>query len=188
MANPVLVQLPAGQSVDLFTAVGNLLDAALQGVMLHPGKGGESAAEVHLPDGMDCRRAAERLRRAAATIQGTEYVPEPRDDEELVDPMTVNRMTADEDGGVTVRIGCPMEVAQAAAKNLIAAFLPALDASGAVNYLSFDAVDPETHQRYALIVCRPDGKTPHQLRKEAEAEVERLRALVDELRQEGTGD
>lgn len=61
---------------------------------------------------------------------------------------------------------------------MISSFLPALRESGAPNYLSFDAYDRSDGSKYVLIIVKPDGKTPHELRQEAEAEVSRLREQV----------
>ncbi|MBF6085126.1 hypothetical protein IU485_27520 [Nocardia cyriacigeorgica] len=55
---------------------------------------------------------------------------------------------------------------------------------GAVNYAEaeMDVRDPDTTESFVLTVRRANGKTPHQLRQEAEAEVERLRAEIAELK------
>lgn len=180
----VLVQLPVGQPITLFSALGDLLDAALDGALLAPGSHGSVNAEVRLPDGMTAHEAADRLRHAAATVRGVEYVPQPVDEDEP--ELTTGHMRVDDDGGMSFGVGGPREVYEQAAVFLIDTFRPALDAHGAPNYLSFDAEDPRTRrddipgtgEKYALIVCRPGGQTPHELRREAE--VERLRGLLAE--------
>jgi hypothetical protein len=183
-----LVHLPAGQPIDLFSALGDLLAAALHGAMLAPGSHGSVNAEVRLPSGMNTREAADRLRHAAAAVRGVEYVPQPRPDDEP--ELTTGHMRLD-DTGVSFGMGGPREVYEQAAINLIDAFRPALDRDDAPNYVQFEAEDPRTRdgglpttgERYALIVCRPGGKTPHQLRREAEAEAERLRAAIERVRE-----
>ncbi|WP_068059341.1 hypothetical protein [Nocardia xishanensis] len=58
-----------------------------------------------------------------------------------------------------------------------------LDNPAAVNYVEveMDVQNRDTRERFVLTVRRAEGKTPHALRKEAEAEVERLRARLAEL-------
>lgn len=176
----VLVQLPVGQPIDLFAAVGSLLDAAIVGVMMGPGMSPEVAAQVLLPEGLTPRDAAERLRQAAAQVDGTDYVPLDHDPDDL--DLTVGQVRKHEDGGISIGIGGPMDVAQRAAQATIDAFIPALDESGATNYLEFDATVRATGARLCLIVCRHDGKSPHKLRQEAEAERDQALAQVAAVR------
>lgn len=183
-----LVHLPAGQPIALFSALGDLLDAALQGAMLAPGTDPAVTAEVRAPDGMTAREAADQLRHAAAAVRGVEYLPQPRSDDEP--ELTTGHMRHDETG-MSFDMGGPREVYEQAAVNLIDAFRPALDRDDAPNYVQFEAEDPRTRdgglpttgERYALIVCRPGGKTPHQLRRDAEAEVERQRGAIERVRE-----
>ena len=52
--------------------------------------------------------------------------------------------------------------------------------NGAVNYIemTFESRAAMPGQRFVVTVQRCDGKTPHALRREAEAEAERLRGLL----------
>jgi hypothetical protein len=51
----------------------------------------------------------------------------------------------------------------------------------APNYIESTVFDPETRARYVIYAAKSDRQTPHELRKKAEAEVERLKAQVAEL-------
>lgn len=54
--------------------------------------------------------------------------------------------------------------------------------TGGINYVEFGLQDPDgTPQPFVYCVQRRDGETPHALRMKAEAEVERLRALVKDM-------
>ncbi|MGX1809741.1 hypothetical protein ACWIGI_28805 [Nocardia sp. NPDC055321] len=57
------------------------------------------------------------------------------------------------------------------------------DNPGAVNYLEMEMQvgDPDTGEQFVLTVQRKAGKSAHQLRVEAEAEVARLRAHISRL-------
>ena len=57
---------------------------------------------------------------------------------------------------------------------------------GAENYLTWDCVDPATGGRYTLTVGKPGGKSPHEKRLEAEAELEQERARADAAEQDLT--
>jgi hypothetical protein len=69
-------------------------------------------------------------------------------------------------------------------KGVLAAMAVAMiDVYGdAENYAEFSIKPAGNPNEYVLTVTKRHGKTPHDLRLEAEAEVERLTALVDELR------
>jgi hypothetical protein len=179
----VVAQIPAGQSIALFSAVGALLDAALGGAMLAPGNGRDVAAVAQLRAGQSEQDAVGRLR-AAISVLTDEPLPVvvvPADPEPV---LTVQQVSADpDDGGVTFSIGRPDEMAQDMAAALLEAFIPALEHHDAANYLEFPATDPATGQRYAVIVVKPNGLSPHQARQQAEAEADRLRAQLAELRQ-----
>lgn len=80
-----------------------------------------------------------------------------------------------EDGDVRLRLILANELAT----NMTFAFRQILDANpGAQNYVEQTVMDRETGQRYAFVVCRPEGKTPDQLRREAEADRDQLAAAV----------
>ena len=55
----------------------------------------------------------------------------------------------------------------------------------AENYVEMLLVDPTTHERFTVTVLKPGGRTPHELRLEAEAErdeaLAQLTALTDQL-------
>jgi hypothetical protein len=78
-------------------------------------------------------------------------------------------------GGFTMTI----ENAGEATKGLVAAARAMLDQHdpAPTNYVQQDVVftDPDTgaRERYVIVYCRPGGKTPHQLRAEAENRIER---------------
>lgn len=74
--------------------------------------------------------------------------------------------------------GWSMTITQAkgASAGFVAAAKGMLDGHGADNYVEQEIFLGETRERYLIIYVRPDGKTPHQLRRDAEAETEKLRA------------
>lgn len=177
----VLVRLPAQLPLDLVSAIGNYISAALPGAMLGPGDGRGNAADVFAGGDLSMRETVERLRHATAAVEGVEYVPS--EDDHVDDGLVLNRLTVDE-SGVVVGVGGNREVAERAAKNLLAAFIPYLDEQGATNYLQWDVMIPQRDehgnwvgpdQRFAFIVVRPGKKSPHELRRDAEAELEKLR-------------
>lgn len=84
------------------------------------------------------------------------------------------------DAGVTdLQVGMAMETAA----GLVSAAKTFLTATGAENYVEQHVHDRETGERYTLTIQRPGKKTPHQLRREAEAErdkaMDEWRAAVD---------
>lgn len=182
-ASVVVAQIPAGQSIALFSAVGSLLDAALGGAMLAPGNGRDVAAVAQLRAGQSEQDAVVRLRAAISMLTG-ETLSVTDVAAELEPALTVQQVSADpDDGGVTFSIGRPDDMARDMAAALLEAFIPALEHHDAVNYLEFPATDPTTGQRYAVIVVKPTGLTPHEARQQAEAEADRLRAQLAELLQ-----
>lgn len=69
------------------------------------------------------------------------------------------------------------------ATNMTLAFKSILDAQpGAENYVEQEVIERNGGNRYVFVVCKPNGKTPHQLRREAETERDALRAELDRLR------
>ena len=177
----VIAQIPTGQPIDLFTAVGGLLDAALGGALLGPGDGLAVAGTVVLRDDLSIREAIGRLRTAAGLL--AEAMPQTpiTDVPDEVEAGTVGPITADPDGGLTFQAGGLGELGDEMMRTLLAAVIPAMDEAGAPNYLEVPAFDPESGKRYALIFVRPGGLTPHQLRQQAEAEVKQLRAQLAKL-------
>jgi hypothetical protein len=177
----VIARIPAGQSLELFSTLCGFFGAVLDGCGISSGDGYGNAADVVIGRDTTERDVIRALRRATRKLAKGLPAAIPTDEPDSEDdPLTLNRMTKDEDGGVTFGIGGATEAAAELAKHLIATFIPALEETNAVNYLSWDAVHPETRKRYSLIFVKPDGLTPHEARQQAEAEVKRLRALLDE--------
>jgi hypothetical protein len=223
-----LVLIPHGMPLDLMTALGDLVDAALVGAVLGPGNGRDAPATIGLPEGMDRNEAADRLRAATAAVRadavraaparlsgpGTGHRPQPELPEEAGGPapatggetgdceagdceagdceagdceagdceagdygcggLTLGRLGV-EDGLLSMGIGGAEAVVTDVVKWLLAVFLPALDAQGATNYLEWqlrvpDGEDGAAGEWFTVAVCRPGGRTPHQLRVAAEAE------------------
>jgi hypothetical protein len=69
-----------------------------------------------------------------------------------------------------------------ATKAVAILFAEALRGADAPNYIEMQLADPETHERFTVTVQRATGKTPHDCRKEAEAEVARLTGELAALR------
>lgn len=176
-ARDTIALVPSGQSLDMVSAVGGLLDVALGGAMLAAGNGGEAAARIKLRDTQTERDAVACLRAAKRRLTRERPSTLPEDDPGEDDQPTLESLRH-EDDGLTFGIGGTQ--AQDMVQILLGAFIPALREMEAPNYLSFDATDRETGDRYAVIVVKPDGKTPHELRQAADAEVERLRGLLAE--------
>ncbi|GAA0527181.1 hypothetical protein GCM10010172_04650 [Paractinoplanes ferrugineus] len=69
------------------------------------------------------------------------------------------------------------------AAKMTLAFKTILDAQpGAENYVEQEVIERNGGGRYVFIVCKPGGKTPHQLRREAESQRDALLSEVEELR------
>ncbi len=69
------------------------------------------------------------------------------------------------------------------AATMTLAFKTILDAQpGAENYVEQEVIERNGGGRYVFIVCKPGGKTPHQLRRAAEAERDALRAELESRR------
>jgi hypothetical protein len=172
-----IARIPSGQSLDLFSAVGTVLDVALGGAMLVPGNGGDVAATVIARDEQTEREAVAALRHAAVVLGAAPPTlwPSNEPDDEIGQTATVAQLQHD-DGGWTASLGgSAVEVAQQVMAVLVPAFEEHPDA---VNYLSWDATYKPSGQRYSLILVRPNGLTPHEARQQPEKECERLRALL----------
>lgn len=181
-----IARIPSGQSIDLFSAVGNVLDAALGGAMLVPGNGGDVAATIVAREDQPERQAVAVLRQAAnilAVAMPKERPAEPDDADDKEAPTTVAQLSRDETGWTASVGGAAAQAAADMAKQMLAAFVPAFQETGAGNYLSWDAVHEQTGERYSLIVVRPNGLTPHEARQRAEQESERLQGLLAEALQ-----
>jgi hypothetical protein len=75
-----------------------------------------------------------------------------------------------EDGVTDIRI----VMARETAAGLVTAAKTFLAATGAENYVEQHVTDRETGERYTLTVQRPGKSTPHELRRQAEAERDAL--------------
>lgn len=170
--------VPSGQSLDMVSAVGGLLDVALGGAMLAAGNGGEAAARIKLRDTQTERDAVACLRAAKRRLTRERPATLPEDDPGEDGQQPTLESLRHEDDGLTFGIGGPQ--AQEMVQLLLGAFIPALREFEAPNYLSFDATDRETGDKYAVIIVKPDGKSPHELRQAADLEVQRLRSLLAE--------
>ncbi|WP_435108121.1 hypothetical protein [Nocardiopsis synnemataformans] len=80
--------------------------------------------------------------------------------------------------GTTVRLRPPEKLMRA----LVASMIDML--GGAPNYVELDAAHPAHPGRYTVTVQRAEGKTPHALRLEAEADARTARARYRELKEE----
>jgi hypothetical protein len=172
-----IARIPAGQSLELFSTLCGFFGAVLEGCQISAGDGYGNAADVVNGDGVTERDIVVALRRATRKLAKGLPAAIPADEPDGTDdPLMLNRMSQTEEGGVEFGIGGAVEAAAELAKHLIAAFIPALEETNAVNYLSWDAVDAETRKRYSLIFVKPDGLTPHEARQQAEAERDREHA------------
>jgi hypothetical protein len=71
-----------------------------------------------------------------------------------------------------------------ACRLLAEAFADQFDKAGATNYVEVTLTDPQDHARaFVVTLQRKAGKTPHALRMEAEAELERMRMDAARLRE-----
>lgn len=83
-----------------------------------------------------------------------------------------------DDGAARVKLVLAHEMAV----RMATAFDAILDAHpSAANYVEQEFFPRGTRDPYIFVVCKPGGKTPHQLRREAEAERDRLRTALTEL-------
>lgn len=83
-------------------------------------------------------------------------------------------MNPDGHGGVVVKLRMAAELSM----GMVTAFKTYLDQAGAENYVEQTVIDRETGDQYLVTIQRPRGKTPHQLRRAAEAELAKLRETV----------
>lgn len=178
MPDTVLAQIPHGQPIDLFLAVGALIDAAINGAHLAQGNGTDVASTIVAHD-RDTREIVTLLRAAARRIGKRDHRTTEDDDPGAVDDLGVGAFRRTDTGPTVGLTGATAaESAHEMAKVFATAFIPAMDEMGAENYLSWDVLDPETGRKYWLCAGRPGGKTPHEKRQEAEAEVAALRAQL----------
>lgn len=177
----VIARIPAGQSLELFSTLCGFFGAALDNCLMSAGDGYGNAAEVVSGDGVTHRDIVRALEAATRKLNDGGPVASPThanaNEDEDDSSLTLNNMRATDDG-VSFGIGGAEDHAAELAKNVLAAFIPVFESTGAVNYLSWDAVLPETGGRYSLIVVKPDGLTPHEARQRAEDRADRLAALL----------
>jgi len=109
-------------------------------------------------------------------------------------------METTQDGGVQLRLKMARDIAAA----MCEAFDALIHAHGAENYVEWESTvtdpaleeairrgDPDPlppHRKYSFIVVRPGGKTPHQLRQDADARAEQLHVERDWLLAEADDD
>lgn len=181
-----IARIPAHQPLELFSAVGDVLDAALGGAMLVPGNGSDVAATIVARDGQTVSQVIADLRHAASVLAAAVPVSTVSADVEdecdaFEEPTTVGQLSRDETGWTASLAGGAAQAALEMAQQMLAVFIPAFEETKAApNYLSWDAVYQPTGQRYSLIVVRSNGLTPHEARQHAEQECELLRRLLAE--------
>lgn len=77
-------------------------------------------------------------------------------------------MNPNSEGGIDLRV----KMAAKLAAGLVQAAKGVLEAHpDARNYLEQSVIDRETGDRYVITFCRPGGRTPHQLREDAERQL-----------------
>lgn len=83
-----------------------------------------------------------------------------------------------EDGAAALRL----VLAHDLAVKMTTAFQTILDANpGATNYVEQEFYPRGSRDPYVFVVCKPAGKTPHQLRREAEDQAKRLADDLDRV-------
>lgn len=180
-----VVFIPAGLDLTLVSALGTLLGAAIPGLMLGVSPEPGVAAALLPPDDMPPEVVAGHLVAAAELLSelNPDHTPA------AVDPgdmgHTFNRMTRDEDGGLTVATGA-VDAADLKAREfalqVMAAYAPYFESHPeAENYVEYEAAVPTTGERYTLTVRKPGGRTPHEMRKQAEAERDKARATLQAI-------
>lgn len=81
-------------------------------------------------------------------------------------------------GGMDLRVTMALDVAA----HLVTAARTFLDATSAENYVEQHVHDRETGDRYTLTIQRPGKRTPHEMRRLAESERDKLREELERLR------
>lgn len=122
----------------------------------------------------DCDQMAE----AAMQASGKVYVAaEEAEAERLVAETGLAGMEI-EDGAAALKLVLAHEFAV----KMTMAFQTILDANpGATNYVEQEFFPRGSRDPYVFVVCKPGGKTPHQLRREAEAQRDRLADDLDRV-------
>lgn len=120
----------------------------------------------------ECEQLAELAIRAAGEVYDADQ--QAAGDRALAEAGIIS-MEALPEQGVRLKIALGMELAVKMGE----AFRAVLDANaGAVNYVEQVFVPRDGGEPVTVTVCRPSGKTPHHLRREAEAQRD---ALAEEL-------
>jgi hypothetical protein len=130
-----------------------------------------------------CGSCAERIDRLVSWAEPREAeVQRFREENETLRTMNDLRLRKAEavDGALHLSLIDPTGASQVLAET----FAGLLDKYKAENYVECQFIRPHDDQVYTVTVQRPEGKTPHQLRQAAEAEVQRLREELAELRSE----
>lgn len=162
---PVLMLAPPpgrqGIPMDVFTTLGRLVGYAYPDATIGNGEDGRGYT-LCLPAGTRAKRVTKKAAQAAV---------EPHDpDEPQVDVVGVT-----EEG--TLRATVPQQLVAVLAPIALAM----LEETDAPNYVEQTVHHPDTHERVVIIVQKPNGKTPHELRTEADAKAEEARAALRDL-------
>lgn len=121
-----------------------------------------------------CEEMAEVALRAGGEVYAA--ADQAASDRALADAGLIS-MEALPDQGVRVQLAIGVELAAKMAES----FRALLDGAGSINYVEQRFVPRDGGEAYTVIVCRPDGKTPHQLRAEAEAQRDHLVGELDRI-------
>ena len=112
----------------------------------------------------DLRRENKKLRKRVAELEPYE-------------PRTKG-LSITEDGTPVIDVHFPESFAQ----SMLANFRWYLDEHEAPNYVWMPMTDTTTGERYECTIGRPGGKSPHEMRRLAEAKVAQLEAELAQLR------
>ncbi|MFE3052344.1 hypothetical protein [Nocardia sp. NPDC059239] len=163
----VTVDIGLPLPMDVFATLFKVIDIAYPGAVVETNAGpagyGPEVMRIRIPEAARYKnvRARKKIEAAKAHLE-TERE---------------GMLTSLRDG---ISVATPEEIKQEV--GLLATRMFA-DNPSAKNYLEMEmwVRDPDTGERFVLNVRRASGKTPHQLREEAEAEVARLRERVEDL-------
>ncbi|MFE2994110.1 hypothetical protein ACFXG4_03750 [Nocardia sp. NPDC059246] len=163
----VTVDIGLPLPMDVFATLFKVIDIAYPGAVVDNNAGhvgyGREVMRMRIPDAARYKNATSRKKIQAAKVH--------------LESEREGLLTSVRDG---ISVSTPEEIKYQV--GLLATRMFA-DNPSAVNYLEMEmhVGDPDTGERFVLTVQRKSGKSPHQLREEAEAEVARLRERVEEL-------
>lgn len=162
-ATPVLLITEApgqrGIPLDVFATVAKVIGLAYPDAQMGPGEHGRGYT-LHLPD----RARAKRVTKKAA-----------QEAVEHRDPDDVDASAVGWDGK-SMNLTVPEQLAA----SLAPICMMLLEETEAVNYVELPVHHKETGERIVITVQRPRGKSPHELRADADAKVDAVLALVRE--------